>query len=98
MKEIIARVREKNGVIVESALMIEAGFSDIFDEVIYVRAPLEDRRRRLKEERGYSDEKIDAVLASQQPEEVFLQAATIVIDNPDGTRAEDILDAFCGAS
>ncbi len=100
VKDTIERVRAGEceetcrGVIVESALMIEAGFTDIFDEVIYVRAPIEDRRRRLESERGYDAEKIDRVFASQQTEETYERYATIIIDNPDGTEDAEILRHF----
>ena len=39
------------------------------------------RRIRLKESRGYSDEKISAMIASQMPENVFRQKCQVVINN-----------------
>ena len=39
------------------------------------------RRERLKKSRGYSDEKIDGMLASQLPEEEFRKHCCFVLDN-----------------
>jgi dephospho-CoA kinase len=68
-------------VIIETALMIESGYDSNCDEVWYVYAPEEDRRRRLKEERKLSDEKIDSILASQSSEEAFRKRFSKVIEN-----------------
>lgn len=67
--------------VVETALMIEAGYDYICDEVWYVYAPVEVRRSRLKESRGYTDEKIDAILANQSKEEEFRARFTKVVEN-----------------
>lgn len=44
-------------VLIETALMIEAGYDYICDQVWYVHAPEEERRNRLKKHRNYTDEK-----------------------------------------
>ena len=49
--------------VIEAALLIEAGYKDICDSLWYVYAPVEDRIRRMKEKRGYSEEKIANILA-----------------------------------
>lgn len=67
--------------VVETALMIEAGYDYICDEVWYVYAPVELRRSRLKKSRGYSDEKIDAILANQSKEEDFFARFSKVVEN-----------------
>ena len=69
--------------IIEAALLIEAGYKSICDFLWYVHAPLDDRVRRMKEKRGYSDEKIANILAGQLSEEVFFAEADVVIENPD---------------
>ena len=92
-KEVEARiasyVREgfQGVVIIEAALLIEAGYKDLCDELWYIHAPLEDRVRRMKENRGYSQEKIANILAGQLSEEEFLRHADAVIENPDGGEA-----------
>jgi len=69
--------------IIEAALLIEAGYKSICDFLWYVHAPLTDRIRRMKEKRGYSDEKIANILAGQLSEEEFFDQADVVIENPD---------------
>lgn len=65
----------------EAALLIECGYEAILDELWYVHADREVRRARLKEYRGYSDEKIDRIFASQLPEDTFYRHCCRVIDN-----------------
>ena len=47
----------------------------------YVYADEEVRRERLKRTRGYSDEKIDSIMKSQLPEDVFRERCDFVLDN-----------------
>lgn len=68
-------------VIIETALMIEAGYEENCDEVWYVYTPEEERRKRLKQSRGYSDEKIDAIFESQSKDEAFRNRFTKIIEN-----------------
>ena len=67
--------------VVETALMIEAGYDFICDEVWYVYTPEEERRRRLKKERNYSDEKIDSIFLNQSKEEAFRAKFSKVVEN-----------------
>ena len=66
---------------IEAALLIECGYLDIVDEMWYIYATESVRRKRLKEARGYSDEKIDAIMQSQLSEKEYRQACHFVIDN-----------------
>ena len=68
-------------VLIEAALLIEAGYKDICDELWYVHAPVELRRARLKANRGYSEERVDAVMAEQATEELFFSASDFVVYN-----------------
>lgn len=72
---------------VEAALLIEDGYLDIVDEMWYIYAREEVRRRRLKESRNYTNEKIDAIMKSQLKEEIFRKYCSIVIDNSEGLPA-----------
>ena len=67
--------------IVEAALLIEAGYKEHLDELWYIYCDEKERRRRLRESRGYSDEKIDNILRSQLSEQEFRDNADVVIDN-----------------
>lgn len=70
--------------VIESALLIEAGYEAICDELWYVTADDKVRRERLKASRGYSDEKIDAILKNQLSDDEFRNhCAKIFINNGD---------------
>ena len=67
--------------IVEAALLIENGYDKILDELWYVYVSKEVRRIRLKENRGYSDDKINRIFASQMDEEEYKKYCKYVIIN-----------------
>lgn len=67
--------------ILEAALLIEEGYDKICDELWYIRTPASVRRSRLKESRGYSDGKIDAILKSQLSETEYERRCRRTIDN-----------------
>ena len=67
--------------IIEAALLLEDNYKQICDELWYIYTDENTRRLRLKESRAYSDEKIDAIMASQLSEEIFRKECQIVIDN-----------------
>lgn len=66
---------------VEAALLIEAGYAGLVDEMWYVHAENEIRRKRLAFTRGYSEEKITQIMESQLSEDAFRKACDFVIDN-----------------
>ena len=61
--------------------MIEAGYVPYLDELWYVFGKKEIRRNRLKESRGYSDEKIEQIMESQLSDNEFRKYASVVLDN-----------------
>lgn len=65
----------------EAALLIEEGYDAILDELWYIRADESIRRQRLKASRGYTDAKIDSILASQKSDDEFISKCKVVIDN-----------------
>lgn len=65
----------------EAALLIECGYRSYVDEMWYIYCDLAVRRKRLRESRGYSDEKVDGILSSQLTEEEFRAGSDVVIDN-----------------
>ncbi len=71
---------------IEAALLIEAGYKDMVDEMWYIYATEEVRRKRLKESRGYSDEKISQIMEAQLSEEEFRFSCDFVIDNSGSLR------------
>lgn len=81
------RKKEHDFLFVEAALLIENGYLEILDEIWYIYAREEIRRKRLKATRGYTDEKISAIMAQQLKEEEFRKYCSVVIDNS-GSRTE----------
>jgi dephospho-CoA kinase len=67
--------------VIETALMIESGYDFVCDEVWYVHTPEEERRKRLKSERNYSDEKIDSIFESQSKPEAFTARFPKMVEN-----------------
>ena len=66
---------------VEAALLIEAGYKELADELWYVYADKDIRRKRLMESRGYSSEKVEEIMEKQLSEEKFREACDFIIDN-----------------
>ncbi len=77
----LRRKKTKDFLFIEAALLIEDGYKDIVDELWYIYTDEAVRRNRLKESRGYSDEKIDSIMASQLSEEEFRLNSDFEIDN-----------------
>lgn len=65
--------------VIETALLIEAGYAAFCDEVFYVFASEADRRQRLIENRGYTEERVAAIFAAQKSEKEFLSCSTATI-------------------
>ena len=74
-------------IVVESAILFDVGYEKFCDEVWYVWAKEEVRRKRLKESRGYTDEKIDSIVKNQKSHEEFLSLCDHALDNS-GTEEE----------
>ncbi len=80
----IQRERQKNEIpffVFEAALLIEEHYDELMDEMWYVFAKDDIRRERLKQSRGYSDEKITSIMQKQLGREEFEKACTFVLDN-----------------
>ena len=74
-------------IVVESAILYDVGYETLCDEVWYIWAKDDVRRERLRESRGYTDEKIDSIAANQKSHEEFLALCDIAIENS-GTEEE----------
>lgn len=80
----IAKEREIGALdymMVEAALLIEDHYDEVCDELWYVYASEDTRRRRLMESRGYSEEKVAQIFASQLTEGQYRKHCQVVIDN-----------------
>lgn len=68
-------------VLIEAALLIEAGYKEICDELWYVYAPESLRRERLKANRGYDDARVDSIMKKQASEALFFSESDFVLYN-----------------
>ena len=74
-------------IVIEAALLIEAGYTNFIDELWVVRADKDKRIERLVKYRGYTEEKAESIMASQMSEEEYAEEADFIIDNS-GTEEE----------
>lgn len=84
VEEAIADARQKKNIellFIEAALLIEAGYETIIDELWYIYATIEVRTKRLMENRGYTPLKVQSIMDKQLSEEEFKSHADFVIDN-----------------
>ena len=68
-------------VVIEAALLIEDHYDEICDEIWYVHTDKDVRKKRLMLSRGYSEEKTEAVMQKQLPDELFFEHCQFVVDN-----------------
>ena len=67
-------------VVIDAALLVGMGVTDLLDALVVVTAPLEDRTRRLLA-RGMTKADVEARIASQVPQERLVEEADIVVTN-----------------
>ena len=81
---------------VESALPEKLKEMKVCEELWYVYVKPEIRRERLRISRGYTEEKMDAMFASQLPDSLFIENCQVVIDNnSDIENIEKQLEKLC---
>lgn len=85
-QEILRRLEEAklshlSSAAVEAALFLEENYDAFCDETWYIYTDEKIRRQRLKESRGYSDERIDQIFRSQKTHEEFQKRCLFMIDN-----------------
>lgn len=68
-------------VVIEAALLIEAGYRDICDELWYIYVPAQERVKRLYENRGYSEVKSYAIMSNQLSDSQFRRECDFLVDN-----------------
>ena len=68
-------------VILEAALLIEDHYDAVCDELWYVYASEQTRKKRLMADRGYSEQKVEQIFAAQLPDETYRKYCRVVIDN-----------------
>lgn len=85
-EEILRRIEEQKDAgkklfVIEAALLIQDGYKSICDKMCYVYADLDVRISRLCEYRGFTKERAQAVIDSQESEAFYLEACDYKIDN-----------------
>lgn len=80
----VAKERQKGYyecVILEAALLIEDHYDALCDELWYVYASPQTRKKRLMADRGYSEQKVEQMFAAQLSDETYRKYCRVVIDN-----------------
>lgn len=74
-------------IVVEAAILIEANWQPLFDEIWLVRAPREQVVVRIESQRGLKPEETEARIRAQLSDEERAKHATLTIEN-NGTRED----------
>ena len=84
-------------VVLDAAILLEAGWDDLCDLIVFVDAPREERMLRVREQRGWSRETFEAREQAQWPADLKRGRAQLVINNDAGVdslrRAADRIEA-----
>lgn len=83
VKEIAGRIKESKEdiVVVESALLIGSGLEKYCDEIWFVFCEMQKRIERLINDRGYTREKAESIIAKQLSDDEYNASADEFIDN-----------------
>jgi dephospho-CoA kinase len=71
-------------VVLDAAILLEAGWDDLCDLIVFVDAPRDERVRRVIEERGWSEQTLDSRESAQWPIVEKRRRADFVITNDAG--------------
>jgi len=83
-KEKIEDLKKNNHIIfVESALIYEANFDELFDFIILIYSEQRERLRRVKQRSNLTDEEILKIMQTQIPDEEKRKYADIIVENND---------------
>lgn len=84
MRELVAGMRangERRPIVIEAAILIEANWQPLFDEIRLVTASKERVIERVERDRGMKPEQTEARIRAQLPESERRKHATLVIEN-----------------
>lgn len=77
----LKREGEVKYLFIEAALLIEAGYRNICDEIWYIYASIPTRTKRLMQSRNYSLAKVEDIMDSQLSDMEFRKNCEYVINN-----------------
>ncbi len=75
--------QEARFIVLDAAVMLEAGWNDVCDKLIFVDAPRALRLERVEKQRGWSEADLDSREALQMPLDEKCRRADVVIANRD---------------
>jgi dephospho-CoA kinase len=84
MREMVAEMRAKGAtapIVIEAAILIEAKWQPLFDEIWLVVAPREKVIQRVEAERGLKPEQTEARIKAQLSDEERRKHCSLVVDN-----------------
>ena len=82
-------------VVLDAAVMLEAGWNDLCDTIVFVDTPFETRLKRVEENRGWTADELRRREASQISLEDKRAASEFIVDNSGSLeRAVEQLAAF----
>jgi dephospho-CoA kinase len=80
-------------VVLDAAILLEAGWDDLCDRVVFIHAPRPERLRRVNEARGWSEEVLEARERSQWPsDEKRRRSDAVLINDSSRDRLEQEVD------
>jgi dephospho-CoA kinase len=68
-------------IVLDAAVMLEAGWHDVCDRLVFIDAPRDVRRRRVAEQRGWTLQEVEAREAAQLPLTAKAAHADHTLDN-----------------
>jgi dephospho-CoA kinase len=92
----------KRAVLLDAAVLFEAGWNDLCHAVVFIEVPRSDRFARLRESRGWDDRETDRRESSQASLDSKKNRAEFVVDNSRslaaaGQQLENIVMQVCAA-
>lgn len=76
-----ARKKELDFIILDAAIMLEVGWDDLCDAVVFVETDFNDRLKRVRDTRGWSEETLQRREASQMSLEEKRKRSSAVVNN-----------------
>lgn len=68
-------------VMLDAAVMLEAGWNDLCQAIVFIDVPFADRLARVQQQRGWTEDELRRRESSQLSLEEKRHRATVVIDN-----------------